>query len=159
MKRHYDVCFLCDEQAGEYLALLDDKSEEEVLARILDEIPHEHCNNGFVDREDGEYGHGSSDSVFERGDGYILSHNTDLRYLGVVFVEPIIPDTVPDEKPADPFAIPENPEEPTDDEPSIDTMTGWSDRAGCEATDGCWVETDGWCEHGHVSWLIYLGLT
>jgi hypothetical protein len=28
----------------------------------------------------------------------------------------------------------------------------------CEATDGCFpVEPDGKCEHGHVSWLRYLG--
>lgn len=27
-----------------------------------------------------------------------------------------------------------------------------------QATDGCQVEPDGYCEHGHVSWLLYLGL-
>jgi hypothetical protein len=26
------------------------------------------------------------------------------------------------------------------------------------ATDGCPVEPDGTCPHGHVSWLVYLGL-
>jgi hypothetical protein len=29
---------------------------------------------------------------------------------------------------------------------------------GCEATDGCWVEPDGHCEHGEPSWLLALGL-
>ena len=29
---------------------------------------------------------------------------------------------------------------------------------GCEATDGCWVEPDGSCEHGKPSWLLALGL-
>ena len=29
---------------------------------------------------------------------------------------------------------------------------------GCEATDGCWVEPDGTCEHGQPSWLLALGL-
>ncbi len=29
---------------------------------------------------------------------------------------------------------------------------------GCEATDGCWVEPDGICEHGKKSWLIVLGM-
>lgn len=29
---------------------------------------------------------------------------------------------------------------------------------GCEATDGCWVEPDGVCEHGHPSWLVWLEL-
>lgn len=27
----------------------------------------------------------------------------------------------------------------------------------CEATDGCSVEPDGICEHGHPSWLVKLG--
>lgn len=27
-----------------------------------------------------------------------------------------------------------------------------------QATDGCRVEPDGVCPHGHVSWLIYLGI-
>lgn len=26
-----------------------------------------------------------------------------------------------------------------------------------EATDGCTVEPDGVCPHGHPSWLLYLG--
>jgi hypothetical protein len=26
-----------------------------------------------------------------------------------------------------------------------------------EATDGCMVEPDGYCEHAHISWLLYLG--
>jgi hypothetical protein len=29
---------------------------------------------------------------------------------------------------------------------------------GCEATDGCFVEPDGTCEHGQPSWLLALGL-
>jgi hypothetical protein len=29
---------------------------------------------------------------------------------------------------------------------------------GCEATDGCWVEPDGTCDHGQPSWLLALGL-
>jgi hypothetical protein len=28
----------------------------------------------------------------------------------------------------------------------------------CEATDGCVIEPDGVCEHGHPSWLLRLGL-
>ncbi len=28
----------------------------------------------------------------------------------------------------------------------------------CEATDGCWVEPDGECPHGHSSWLVHLGI-
>jgi hypothetical protein len=32
------------------------------------------------------------------------------------------------------------------------------DGGGCEATDGCFVEPDGTCEHGQPSWLLALGL-
>ena len=28
----------------------------------------------------------------------------------------------------------------------------------CEATDGCIVEHDGTCQHGHPAWLLRLGL-
>jgi hypothetical protein len=42
--------------------------------------------------------------------------------------------------------------------PSIKTMERWLRDCGAEATDGCWVEPDGTCEHGHSSWLLRLGL-
>jgi hypothetical protein len=29
---------------------------------------------------------------------------------------------------------------------------------GCEATDGCFVEPDGTCDHEQPSWLLVLGL-
>jgi hypothetical protein len=29
---------------------------------------------------------------------------------------------------------------------------------GCEATDDCFVEPDGTCDHGQPSWLLALGL-
>jgi len=48
---------------------------------------------------------------------------------------------------------------PTDPQPSLDALQRWQDEdGGCEATDGCWVEPDGVCQHGHVSWLLWLGL-
>jgi hypothetical protein len=46
---------------------------------------------------------------------------------------------------------------PTEDEPDLETLEEWASDCGCEATDGCWVEPDGTCEHGHPSWLIRLG--
>ena len=46
---------------------------------------------------------------------------------------------------------------PTTDKPSMDDMRDWDMAGGCETTDGCWVEPDGECQHGHPSWLIYLG--
>lgn len=32
------------------------------------------------------------------------------------------------------------------------------DLGECETTDGCVVEPDGFCHHGHPSWLIRLGM-
>jgi hypothetical protein len=43
-------------------------------------------------------------------------------------------------------------------EPSLEELMQWENKGGCEATDGCWVEPDGRCHHGHDSWLIVLGL-
>ena len=49
--------------------------------------------------------------------------------------------------------------EPTTEEPDVETLQEWDwEDGGCEATDGCWVEPDGVCEHGHPSWMLYLGL-
>jgi len=43
-------------------------------------------------------------------------------------------------------------------EPSIEQLEEWAEEGGCEATDGCWVEMDGHCEHGNPSWFIELYL-
>jgi hypothetical protein len=49
--------------------------------------------------------------------------------------------------------------EPTTAEPAQETLMEWAVLDGdCEATDGCHVEPDGVCPHGHPSWLIRLGL-
>ena len=48
--------------------------------------------------------------------------------------------------------------EPTVPEPTLEQIQAWESEGGCEATDGCWVEPDGTCPHGHVSWMRYLGL-
>ena len=47
---------------------------------------------------------------------------------------------------------------PIDDWPSLEQINEWLDEGGAEATDGCWVEPDGTCEHGKPSWLIVMGL-
>ena len=46
---------------------------------------------------------------------------------------------------------------PTEDEPELEELEEWMSESGCEATDGCWVEPDGHCPHGHPSWMLYLG--
>ena len=38
--------------------------------------------------------------------------------------------------------------------PTAKQLLEWEMRGGCEATDGCWVEADGICEHGCKSWLV-----
>lgn len=48
---------------------------------------------------------------------------------------------------------------PTVDEPDLETLEIWMiEDGGCEASDGCWVEPDGRCPHGHPSWFVRLGL-
>ena len=43
--------------------------------------------------------------------------------------------------------------------PDYETLREWmEEESGCEALDGCWVEPDGKCEHGYVSWLRSLGM-
>lgn len=47
---------------------------------------------------------------------------------------------------------------PTEPEPSDDELEEMACDSMVEATDGCTVEPDGTCEHGHPSWLLHLGL-
>jgi len=42
--------------------------------------------------------------------------------------------------------------------PTVDQLEEWMVDGVCEATDGCIVEPDGRCEHGHSSWMLRLGL-
>ena len=49
--------------------------------------------------------------------------------------------------------------EPTVEEPDMELLMGEVlMESSCEATDGCIVEPDGVCEHGHPSWLLYYGM-
>ena len=56
-----------------------------------------------------------------------------------------------------PVAVPRKHPAPTQCEPEVEELVAWEEDGGCEATDGCWVEPDGICEHGHQSWLLHLG--
>jgi hypothetical protein len=40
----------------------------------------------------------------------------------------------------------------------MDDLERWTFDSVCEATDGCQVEPDGRCSHGHRSWLLALGM-
>lgn len=56
-------------------------------------------------------------------------------------------------------ALPGQPHTPTEPEPDLEQLQEWFDEdSGCEATDGCWVEPDGTCPHGHKSWMLEMGL-
>jgi len=46
--------------------------------------------------------------------------------------------------------------DPTVEEPEVSELYEMADGIA-EATDGCTVEPDGICPHGHPSWLILLG--
>ncbi len=49
--------------------------------------------------------------------------------------------------------------DPTTEEPDLDELEEIVLNDGaCQATDGCYVEPDGVCEHGHPSWLLKLGM-
>jgi len=47
---------------------------------------------------------------------------------------------------------------PTTEEPTMELLLDWFMDGDCEATDGCIVEPDGVCPHGHPSWLLKLGM-
>jgi len=42
--------------------------------------------------------------------------------------------------------------------PDAETLQAWAAAGGCKATDGCWVDAHGRCEHGFPSWAIVLGV-
>lgn len=46
---------------------------------------------------------------------------------------------------------------PEVDRPSMDELEQSAFDGVCEASDGCDVEPDGVCPHGHPSWLLRLG--
>lgn len=42
--------------------------------------------------------------------------------------------------------------------PEFEEFEHWVCDSVCDATDGCEIEPDGTCEHGHDSWLLVAGL-
>ena len=47
----------------------------------------------------------------------------------------------------------------TEPMPSMETLENIVfDLENCTATDGCTVESDGHCSHGHQSWLLRMGM-
>ena len=50
------------------------------------------------------------------------------------------------------------PPTPTVPTPTLEELESAVFDGYCEATDGCSTDPDGYCEHGHPSWLLRLGL-
>lgn len=46
----------------------------------------------------------------------------------------------------------------TGPQPSVEQLMAWDFDGICESTDGCRVEPDGHCPHGHTSWLRIVGI-
>lgn len=51
-----------------------------------------------------------------------------------------------------------DPKAPTIDEPSENELIDMVLSGTAIATDGCSIEIDNTCPHGHTSWLAYLGI-
>jgi hypothetical protein len=48
--------------------------------------------------------------------------------------------------------------EPPSDRQLEKWLSDCGERAGAEAVDGCWTDSDGDCFHGYPSWLKYYGM-
>ena len=46
----------------------------------------------------------------------------------------------------------------TEAQPTVETLIRWEFDGVGEATDGCRVEPDGRCPHGHSSWMLLMGV-
>ena len=55
-------------------------------------------------------------------------------------------------------SVPAHAEHSTVNVPSNRSMKRWVMDGVAKATDGCRVEPDGSCPHGHQSWLIVVGV-
>lgn len=69
-------------------------------------------------------------------------------------------DMINDDRPEDEY-VPRRKKmypKPTVEEPDFEEIENMVFDSIAEATDGCQVEPDGICPHGHPSWLIRLGL-
>lgn len=101
--------------------------------------------------------------TLEANDGFCLDNEDERRRLATVLASALIAATQ-DETENEAKTQETKPEqkrsrwpEPTTERPDLETLEEWDFDGSCEATDGCWVEPDGVCEHGHPSWLLRLG--
>lgn len=102
-------------------------------------------------------------STLEANGGLCLDNEEERRQLAAILASALIA-AAQDEtgvKAASQEVKPEQKRsrwpEPTTERPDLETLEEWDMDGGCEATDGCWVEPDGVCQHGHPSWLLRHG--
>lgn len=77
--RYENVVFAQSDDADEPLEILSEKGEEEAIEYLAQwHYPGEHETNDELQA-------GSSDTVFESDDGYILTYNNGLGYIGLEF--------------------------------------------------------------------------
>lgn len=101
--------------------------------------------------------------TLEENSGLCLDNEEERRQLAAILAGALIAASRQEPEPeASPIAVRQEHKksrwpEPTTERPDIETLEEWHSDGGCEATDGCWVEPDGVCEHGHPSWLLRLG--
>ena len=79
--RYEDVVFLQGEEADEALEILNNQGEDAAMDYLTQwHFPGEHMGSS-------ELNHGSSDNTYER-DGYIMSYNIPLNYIGLQYEFP-----------------------------------------------------------------------
>lgn len=102
--------------------------------------------------------------TLKENDGFCLDNEEERRQLAAILVSALIAATLDEtEHDAKPRKVKQEQKwsrwpEPTSERPDLETLEEWHSDGGCEATDGCWVEPDGVCQHGHPSWLLRFGM-
>lgn len=102
-------------------------------------------------------------TTLSENDGLCLDNEKERRQLAAILVGAFIAASREEAEPeASPVVARQEHNksrwpEPTTERPDLETLEEWHSDGGCETTDGCWVEPDGVCQHGHPSWLLRLG--
>jgi len=103
-------------------------------------------------------------NTLEANDGFCLDNEEERRRLAITLASVLIAAARDEsEHNAKPQKVKQEQRrsrwpKPTTERPDLETLEEWHSDGGCEATDGCWVEPDGVCEHGHPSWLLRFGM-
>lgn len=102
--------------------------------------------------------------TLEENDGLCLDNEEERQQLAAILASALITASHQDPEPGTQPVVAQQEYKqsrwptPTTERPDLETLEEWHSDCGCEATDGCWVESDGVCEHGHPSWLLQFGM-